>query len=89
MNEKRLTVVNRITHDRTRPICNEDDEPFSKCDVCWTCRFFNIFTYECVLTYKDAVKAIGIGEVDRESCYFVPTKIKEPVYYRCTGWSKR
>ena len=87
--EKRIDIVNRMIRDRQREIYNEEDELFSKCDVCWTCGMFNVLTYKCVLTYEDAISVVGVEEVNRDSSYFVPIKIKDPVYYRCAGWRER
>lgn len=88
MRRNRLKVVNKMIDDRIRPIKNLSGKNFYKCNICLTCKFFNIQTDECCLTYEDAVKKINLEDI-REEYFFVPTPIKDPLYYRCLLWQDR
>ena len=89
--EKRIEIINGLIDKKIRPSEDFNDERFFGCDVCYTCKFFNIFTSECFASYEDAVKKVGPDGLDelREREYFtVPTKIKNPIYYRCLLWQE-
>lgn len=81
----RLDTVNRIIRDHGRPSGGFGSKKFSKCDICWTCKYFNAEGNKCFLSYEDAIKRMSPGDIDEE--YFVvPTPIGDPMYCRCLLW---
>lgn len=87
MVESRSIKVNRIIDERTRPDSNFKDKQLYKCDVCWTCKYFDIQASTCVFTYEDALEIVNPELLyDRE--FYKPTLIKDPLYYRCMIWEE-
>ena len=88
MEESRLEKIERIIDRRIRPSRNFKDKPFFKCDICWTCRFFNTQISGCCFTFEDGLKRIERKYLYDKEFYIVPTPIKDPLYYRCSVWEE-
>ena len=88
--ENRLEKINRLIKTGIRTSANYKNKELYNCDVCWTCRSFNVQTHECLISpeYVDK-KAPDYSLDNREMEYYVPTLIKSPSWYRCMLWEEK
>ena len=88
MEESRLVKINKIIDSRIRPRDDFKGKPLYKCDICWTCRYFDVQACTCTFSYEDGLKKIDPDFLyDKE--YYKPTIIRDPLYYRCMMWEEK
>lgn len=89
MAKARLTKINEAINNRDRPNIDYYGGPLYGCDVCWTCKHFNVQISSCTFGYQDALEIVGAEGVYEKEYYIVPVPIKDPSYYRCSAWKGR
>lgn len=89
--ESREERINNLIDDRDRVNTTPRSKKLYNCDVCFTCKFFNFSTKECLLTDEDikekAAPYVNLKEEEPEF-YTNKTIIKDPIWYRCKMWEK-
>lgn len=86
MNKTRATKINRAINNRDRSDVDYDDKSLSNCDVCWTCKYFDVQISSCLFSYQNALERFDFDELYDEEYYIVPVPIKDPSYFRCSAW---
>ena len=89
MTESRRTkVIDELIDTGSRYIHKTTTERFYNCEVCWTCKFFDVLTNECFVSNKDAGNSL-YGSVMRLDYYDEKAFIKKPTWFRCLVWRER
>jgi hypothetical protein len=67
---------------------SSDNKPFNNCDVCYTCRIFNINNFKC--EYYNAFGFVTNRQFD-ETYYHedYSVSIINPEWWRCMWWVER
>lgn len=86
MIKARIVKVSEAINNHDRAGVGYNGRSLFKCDVCWTCKYFNVQISSCVFSYQDALEKFGPEESYDKEYYILPIPIKDPSYYRCSAW---
>lgn len=76
----RETVEALNTKERAYSLIDSDEVLLSNCDVCWTCRFFDVISKKCITPP---------GSINCPDCEKKVVIIENYTWYRCGHWRER